>query len=305
MEPGHLRHFHEVAGQKSFTKAARALRVSQPAISKTLKILEDAVGAKLLYRDRRRVELTDIGRAFYERTTRIFAEIENLGRIRDEYLTGCAGELGLGASDNLCNYVLPDVLGGFCKSFPQVNVKLLSGTSGDIKAQILSGAIELGMFYTPLARDERAMFHADAIGAVEFVCVMPGRSGPQKNRQASPDLRALLKTGLRYIGSRAADYRKAYPALKMHQLLGLNPKVYIETNNQETQKRLVIGGHGYTILPVHAAKDGLLAGTLVKVGTSVPLCNPVFLVRRRAGILTKPAREFAAFIARRRFPLSQ
>ncbi len=288
MEVSHLRYFYEVAKHQSFTKAAKSLRVSQPAISKMIRQLEHANDVQLFHRDKRRSTLTDIGKLYFERCKTIFGEIENLKTLTREHQEECVGTLAIGASDNLCNYWLPELLGRFCKTHSKVNVRLLSGTSSEIKNAILDDALECGLFYTPLTTEEERTLSLQTLRWVEFVLVVSSANKTVGRKFRIEDFR----TGIRYIGSRAADYRQAYPALKMHQILGLEPGRFIETNNQETQKRLVLANQGYTIVPRHMVDAELKRGTLRQVELPKKIGSPVFFARKKNRVLSKVARAF-------------
>src|ERR1700759_5155682 len=76
VELRHLRVFEAVARLKSFTHAADELNITQPALSRTIRQLEEALGVKLLDRSSRHVETTQAGRTFFEHVERVLAELE-------------------------------------------------------------------------------------------------------------------------------------------------------------------------------------------------------------------------------------
>jgi DNA-binding transcriptional LysR family regulator len=279
MQLDRLRYFHAVARAGSFTKAARALRVSQPSLSKTVRLLEEHEGVKLLDRTGRKgVELTPAGRRFLASCEVIFAELD---RLRQSVITereDCVGQLALGASDNVCNYLMPTLLDPFLARYPKVTTALFSGTSDAIAREILENEAELGLFYTK-PRDARLV--AEPICFVEFVVVSRARLQRQE----------LTRTP--YVGSRSADYVKRYPALQMLASLGIRPTVVIATNNQETQKRLALAGLGYTVVPRFMVQKELDRGEAVIVTRSKRIGSQLFLVTRKGRTLSGPAERFA------------
>ena len=80
MDIRQLHYFVEVARQKSFTKAAQALHVSQPSISKMLKALEEELGVILLDRTERKMELTDAGELVYDHATKVLQLMDSMSR---------------------------------------------------------------------------------------------------------------------------------------------------------------------------------------------------------------------------------
>src|SRR6185503_2799532 len=97
-ELNHLGHFHAVARHKSFTAAARALRIQQPSVSRSVRLLEEALGVALLERHPRGVELTAAGQRVYERSVRVFEEVENIQRIAEDERGVCRGPLRVAAA---------------------------------------------------------------------------------------------------------------------------------------------------------------------------------------------------------------
>src|SRR4051794_10945689 len=93
MEVNHLRYFFEVARGGSFTAGAARLRVSQPAVSKLVRVLENSVGGPLFERSRKGISLTALGRAYYERCERIFGAVEELRDLARGHQQECRGTL--------------------------------------------------------------------------------------------------------------------------------------------------------------------------------------------------------------------
>ena len=119
MQLDRLRYFHAVARAGSFTKAARQLRVSQPSVSKTVRLLEEHEGVTLLDRTGRGgVTLTPAGRRFLTSCDAIFEELECLRRAVIQEREECVGHLKVGASDNVCNYLMSELLAPFLLFVP-------------------------------------------------------------------------------------------------------------------------------------------------------------------------------------------
>jgi len=91
MELRHLRYFKAVAERLSFSRAAEELRVAQPALSRQVKALEEELGARLLDRNRVRVQLTDAGRTFYAHTCKVLAQVDVAVAATKDTATGWAG----------------------------------------------------------------------------------------------------------------------------------------------------------------------------------------------------------------------
>ncbi|GAB2770161.1 DNA-binding transcriptional LysR family regulator [Hymenobacter luteus] len=159
-----LRVFQSVARHLSFTKAAQELYITQPAITKHIRELERTYGQRLFERRGNRVSLTQAGTlllAHADEVAQLHQQLtEQLHNLHGE----AAGRLRLGASTTLTQYVLPGILPGFQKRYPQVELTLLNGNSEQIAEAILSGQLDLGfvegrsksrdLHYEPLLADE-------------------------------------------------------------------------------------------------------------------------------------------------------
>lgn len=166
-----LKVFCAVARNLSFTKAARELFVSQPAITKHVQELETAFGERLFERRGSRIALTDAGRLLLEHGGRILEDYRRLEYEMNLLHNRCAGRLRLGASTTIAQYVLPAVLAAFIRRFPQVDLSLLTVNSREVEQALQAQTIDLGLVegvrrqaglkYTPFMRDELvAVVHA-------------------------------------------------------------------------------------------------------------------------------------------------
>src|SRR6201989_876362 len=119
----HLRLFTAVVDDGGFTKAASALNLSQPAISKSLKELEEGLQLSLIDRSARSVRLTDAGRLLYDRARELFG-VERVAERELRELRGLKrGFLRLGASTTIATYFLPPILGRFHLRHPRVRLR--------------------------------------------------------------------------------------------------------------------------------------------------------------------------------------
>lgn len=281
IELSHLRHFYEVARQGNFTRASKKLQVSQPSVSKTVSLLENRLDSRLLDRGRKGITLTPTGRRLFDSCQTIFQELEQAARDLATQRQECTGDLLVGASDNLCNYLLPPLLGHFMTKHPKVTPRLYAGTSDDIKRQLLDGALDLGLFYTPT---KEPALETERLGHVEFWLVTAARN-------ARTPLKDLV-----CVGSRAVDYHRPYPALRMLEQLGIRPARFFETNSQETQKRMVLAGYGYTLIPEHMVRDELKKGALHRIKTQRKVGYDVLACKRKGRTLSRPASLFLELV---------
>lgn len=140
-----LKAFLSVAKNHSFTKASRELFISQPAITKHIQELENGYQTRLFDRQGNTIELTAAGRLLMEHSERILDAYKRLEYemhlLHNEYI----GELRLGASTTIAQYVLPPLLANFITKFPQVTISLLNGNSREIELALQEHRIDLGL----------------------------------------------------------------------------------------------------------------------------------------------------------------
>ena len=140
-----LRIFYMVARHGSFSRAADALEISQPAVSIQVQELEKSLGMTLLHRRARQLHLTEVGETVYGYAHRIFSiSLEMEEAIRDTQGLK-TGHLTLGASTTPGEYILPVAIGRFRRQFPGVQVELKISNTRSIVSQILGRDLDLGM----------------------------------------------------------------------------------------------------------------------------------------------------------------
>lgn len=133
MDDFRLKVFITAARTLSFTRAAEQLCISQPAVSKHVAELEARYGLQLFTRRGSRLELTDAGRTLLDAAERLADDYRRLEYEMSLCTGQTEGELRLGASTTIAQYLLPPLLARFAARFPQVRVSLLSGNSGQVE----------------------------------------------------------------------------------------------------------------------------------------------------------------------------
>lgn len=142
--------FNTIIEEGSLTKAAHTLHLTQPAVSKHLRSLEEHYGTTLIYRTARDVELTEAGKLVYQYTRRL-AEMINESQKAVFNLAGVMkGELLLGASTIPGECILPAILGRFQQFYPDVRVKMVIADSELISRKVLENSIEVGFVGAPV-----------------------------------------------------------------------------------------------------------------------------------------------------------
>lgn len=214
MDDFRLRVFLAAARTLSFTRAAEELFISQPAVSKHVSALETAYGVTLFNRRGSRLCLTAAGEVLLGCAERLEAEYRHLQYAMSRCTERLEGELRLGASTTVAQYLLPPILARFTARYPHLDVTLASGNSDQIEQALERGTVDLGivesfshrhgLFYDPFTEDELVLVARPdgAYGRLESVtpeqlCTLPlvmreGGSGTLEVTAA-----ALARAGIR------------------------------------------------------------------------------------------------------------
>jgi DNA-binding transcriptional LysR family regulator len=152
MENHRLRVFREVVACMSFRKAAEVLSLSQPAVSQQIRVLEEECGTRLFDRDGNHIILTAAGRVLHGYALSAAQLIYEARTALASLNHVISGDLRLGASTTVAQYILPRVLGAFHRQHPQVRLSLISGNTEQIVEAVLSDSVALGIIEGPAMR---------------------------------------------------------------------------------------------------------------------------------------------------------
>ena len=277
MSDRRLKVFHTVARLLSFTKAAEALHMTQPAVTFQVRQLEEYFNTRLFDRTHNKVNLTPAGERvseFAERIFDLYSEMEN--SVRD--LTGeISGALTIGASTTIAEYMLPALLGEFKTRYPDINLRLKVSNSEGIVSMVEHNVIDLGVVESPVSNKNLIVevCHDD-----QMVVVAP------------PD-HELVKRGGKV---KAAEIVK-YPFVSREEGSGtrdvivqylmdenVNPgdmNFSLELGSPEAIKGAVEAGMGITIISRSIIDKELKLKTLCELQLDPPLSRPFSFVRQR------------------------
>jgi DNA-binding transcriptional LysR family regulator len=152
LENFRLKVFRTVAEHLNFRKAAEHLFLTQPAVTLQIKALEDDLGVRLFDRAANRVSLTPQGSLLLNYAKKIAALVSEAEQELGAEDGKVSGELSLGVSTTIAQYVLPRLLGAFLDEHPRVQFSLHSGNTGEIVQLLLDNKLSIGLIEGP-ARD--------------------------------------------------------------------------------------------------------------------------------------------------------
>jgi DNA-binding transcriptional LysR family regulator len=140
-----LRILKAIASEKSFTRAAEILFVSQPSLSKQIKTLESRLNISLINRENNIISLTEAGKLFLQYSERILALCEESCRALNDLKMGDRGNLTVGASQTIGTYLMPRVLALFAQNHPQINIKVHVDSTRIIAKNVVNGEIDIAV----------------------------------------------------------------------------------------------------------------------------------------------------------------
>lgn len=205
-----LHHFALIAEHGTFTRAARHAHLSQPALTASIRKLEDDMGARLLHRDRTGTSLTAAGKALLPRAQAILAAITDARRAVAEVEGLHAGEVRLGAGATACTYLLPPVLAKFRERYPGVRFLLREATTTDVLDALARGELDLGVVTHPAGepwrKDELILVAAPTLdlhhdpatptaGPAPFVTLLRGTTTRELLDRHFPGARVVMELG--------------------------------------------------------------------------------------------------------------
>jgi len=276
-----------VVEYESFSGAARSLHLSQPAVTMQIQSLEADVGATLLDRQYRRIELTEAGKLLLPVAERIIKDVE---RVQDEIagLSGTlTGRLILAASTTPGQYVLPRLVGSFIQENPEVGVSIAVMDTAQVVEAVEDGLAGLGSTGA-MIKGSKVTFEELADDDLLLICPPEHRLATASDvtlnqiveqpfimREEGSGTRIVIEETLRDFGVDPGD---------------LN--VVTELGSGEAIISAVEGGMGLSVVSRWLAEKALALGTVAEVQSDYfPVSRPLYAVIPR-GTMTRAAEAF-------------
>ncbi|MBA6153322.1 LysR substrate-binding domain-containing protein [Gelidibacter maritimus] len=247
--------FKVVAEQLSFTKASERLFISQPAVSKTIKNLEEAYKSNFFIRRRNSIELTEDGKSFLIYVNRILKIYDEMDNQFLNLKTTLPEQIQFGASTTVATYIIPKILAKIKTQYPQVHFEITSGNSEEIESLILSEQLNFGITE---GKHNNQQLHFKKFIKDEIVLVTNAQNKSIKNNTI--DKSALLQLPIveRELGSGTKDV--IYSILKENNISKLNTILHL--NSTEAIKNYLYHSDSYALLSINALTDDLMNNKL-------------------------------------------
>lgn len=239
--------FHEVAKNKSFSKAAEELFISQPAVTKHIRNLELKVGTGLIKRGKGKFVLTETGKILFKYTHKISSNLMEIENVLGNFQKDHHGLLKIGTTESYSKCLMPKLLSGFQTSYPSIRITLEVGNSEEIEKSLLDYKNDLGLIATVKASSK---FESVPFLREELVLIVSPNHPLGKKKAVS------LKEIEGYpfiIRAKGSTTRKIL--FHAFEEFDIHPSLLIETGSSEFIKQWVSEGKGVSVVVKRLGKE--------------------------------------------------
>ncbi len=283
--------FLSVAEHLSFSKAAEALHISQPAVSRHIKELEQRYDASLFERKGNRIYLTGAGEKVYHAFKEIARHYRNLDFEMGELHNAQAGEIRVGASSTIAQYVIPRVMASFHKRYPHIRLLLMNGNSFEMEQLLLDNRIDLALVENLSSQTGiryRDFLHDELI-------VVTGKSSLYAER-ATIEKEDLLQIPLVLREEGSGTLEVIRQLLTHHQVRFEDLNTLIHLGSTESIKNFLLDFNGLAIISEKAVRNELYLKTLVKLQVTGITFPRTFRIAHKTGHKSRQTELFEQFL---------
>jgi DNA-binding transcriptional LysR family regulator len=273
MELRHLRYFMAVAEELNFGRAAKRLHISQPPLTRQIQDLERELGAKLFQRSKRRIQLTEAGRALFVEAQSMLDQADRIQSVVERAGRGETGRLAIGFVNSAIYEKLPDALRAFRSRYPDVELVLREINSGEQVEALREKRIQIG-FARGAVQDND--LKSVIIQNEPLVAVLPFDHKLAQEREISID---RLSGDPFILYPRTSRPNFADQILQICVQAGFVPNVVQEAVETQTAMSLVAAGIGVTLAPQSVARLNWPDVTCMPIAPPAPHSNLSALYR--------------------------
>ncbi len=290
MSDRRLQVFYSVARHLSFTKAAEALHMTQPAVTFQVRQLEEQFNTRLFDRTHNRINLTEAGDRVYHYAKQIFELYSRMeGEVRE--LTGeVSGVVILGASTTIAEYMLPSLLGAFKRKFPDVVIRLRVSNTDGIVTMVEENEIDLGVVEAPVSNKSLVV---EICRIDTLVAVLPPEH--ELAGRASLPVADVLKYPFITREEGSGTREVTFDYLRGAGLEPANLNVVMELGSPESIKGAIEADMGISILSRSTIGKELQLRTLACVELDPPLERPFSFVHQKQKFRVRAIEELLDF----------
>ncbi len=235
-----LRLFMAVARTRSFSEAARSANLSQPALSRTIRLMEEDLGVRLFDRSSRRVELTSAGTMLVPTVERLIADFDHAFATLSKDLTGMRGRIVIGALPSFAAASLPRAIRDYIARSPSVDIVIRDDIAGTLYRQLRDGQIDLA-FVTEMDEPD---YRFEPL--LSDRCVLAFQSGSRFDVPGEAPWSTLADAPFLAMATSSSVRAMSDAALLR---AGISVRPLYEVSQLVTMGGLLAAGLGVTVLP--------------------------------------------------------
>jgi len=286
----HLTTFRLVISRGSFSGAAEALGLSQPAVSLQIRQLEQTLQVRLIERTSRGIRPTPAGLTLSEHCMKIAAVVSTAVESVSLHSDEITGTVTVGTGATACIHLLPPILQQLRQAHPLLKVDVRTGNTSDIVRAVEENRIDIGLVTLPAAGK---CLSVSPLGTDEFIIIMEKDVSEQSAKPLSPD--ALLSLPL-IIFEPGSGTRALID--EWFQQAGHVASPVMELGSIEAIKRMVRAGLGYSIVPRMSVADLEEREGLSLCSMTPSLCRTLGTVMREDRIISRGMNEVLSTLSK-------
>ncbi|MFF2887941.1 selenium metabolism-associated LysR family transcriptional regulator [Paenibacillus sp. NPDC057967] len=287
--------FYTVAERGSFSAAAQALHMTQPAVTMQVQSLEDYFGTKLLLRSTKRIDLTEAGRALLPYAKNSIDLIRDTDQAMSTFTKQLKGRLQLGSSLTIGEYVLPRLLGPFGQEYPHISISMKVMNTAQIMEDILNHQLNFGLIEAPVNHPD---MHMEAVMSDELMLVVPSGHPLAENKSVTLAEAMQYAFVLREQGSGTRLVMEEQ--LKKKKIDPASMKIVMELGSTGAVKSAVEAGLGISFLSASSVKHEVALGLIKVVKVSdTKFLRHFYSIYLKSALLPISAVTFLTFLRER------
>lgn len=285
--------FVKIVDLKSFSKAAKVVFLAQASVSERIATLEKMVGVRLLDRLGREITPTKAGELLYKHAILLLDMKKTACLEMQEFMGVKRGNIVLGGSTIPGEYILPRILGLFCREYPSVSVNLSVADSVSIETRVSDGGLELGVIGS---KTTKKSLICQELWADELVLAIPAKHRWTGRKTIS--LEALFEEPFIFRESGSGTFKIFDKYLRANGTRGLNSlKAVARLGTSTAVKEGIKAGLGVSILSSRALETELASGVLKTLKVeNLRMHRSFYLIRDRRRIASPLCRALCDFL---------
>ncbi len=287
MELRQLKYFLEVAKHKNITKGSASLHISQPALSKMIKSLEDELGMPLIIRKNKPSELTEAGVIVMEYAQKVQALLDEMSTTLNDMTNLARGEINIGLPPIIGSLFFPKVMAKFHEQFPNVQINITEYGCARVVKSVEEGEIELGVAVLPV---EEEQFHVYPLVEEEMKLLVP--SNHPLGERDIVYLHELKNEEFIFYSEEFA----------LHEIMknefikqGFEPKILFKSSQWDFMSEMVAANLGVTALP-ESICNRVINNDIKIIKLSPPVLWKLAIIIKKERYISVAARKFIDFI---------